>query len=399
MIRTFEGFAGFGGGSFGLSKANIDFECVGYSEVDKYAIQCYEQNHPNIKNFGSIKDINPIDLPDFDLFLGGFPCQDVSLAGKRDLTKGRTMLINDVFRILEVKKPTYVVLENVKGLLSMTNLWDSIRWTLKNLGYGVSYKVLNSKDFGIPQNRERIWIVCKLGGFEFLEFQFPEKKKLKLSVLDLLEDDIDKKYYLKDNQIAAILKSDFNDRKPKSLNVMSTLKIGGDVPCIIHPTITTSLGRQGSSKEFIKSCLTVHNTQTRSQNRPSLLKNKNAGGSGHLSKDDGTTYCLDSTNSQCIELNYRRHISDEFKHQNNISPTLLSSGGSGNDIIMKQPIWRRLTPKECFRLMGFLNDNINLKGLSDTQKYKLAGNGWDINVVSLVLKNLLQKDNNVKQLQ
>ena len=141
MIRLFEMFSGYDGASWGLEKAKIPYECVGYSEINKYAIECSNKNFPNRKNFGDCQKIVPEELPDFNLLTGGFPCQDVSLAGKRDLSKGRTMLINDVFRIVKVKKPKYIILENVKGLLSMKDLWDSIKYTLNNLGYDVKYKL------------------------------------------------------------------------------------------------------------------------------------------------------------------------------------------------------------------------------------------------------------------
>ena len=132
MIKLFEMFAGYGGASFSLKKAGVDFECVGYSEIDKYAIQCYEQNHKYMKlknegkfgisqtihhmNYGDCSKINTQDLPDFDLLTGGFPCQDVSIAGKRDLDKGRTNLYQEILRIARDKKPKYILLENVKGL-------------------------------------------------------------------------------------------------------------------------------------------------------------------------------------------------------------------------------------------------------------------------------------------
>ena len=126
MIKLFEMFAGFGGASFALKKAGIPFECVGYSEIDKYAIQCYEQNHCNKEeypdddgipfevlephNYGDCSKIDLKDLPDFDLLTGGFPCQDVSIAGKRDLSKGRTNLYLEILKIAKIKKPMFMVL-------------------------------------------------------------------------------------------------------------------------------------------------------------------------------------------------------------------------------------------------------------------------------------------------
>jgi len=333
-IRVFETFAGYGGASFGLEKAGVPFDCVGYSEINPYAIQCYDQNHKGIKNYGDISKIVPGNLLDFDLLTGGFPCQDVSMAGKRDLSKGRTMLIEHVFRIIKEKQPKYILLENVKGLLSMTTLWDSIRYTLKNLGYGVAYKVLNSKEHGIPQNRERVWIVCKLGGWDFMEFMFPPKQKLKLTLQDLLQPDneVDKKYYLTKHQI-------------KYYNKRSEIR-GKPLHKRVNRTVATTI----TSRVFPADCVIIHSKYPRSGDR---LK----GGTGHLSKSDNTSYCIDRGNSQYVEY--------DGKH-------------------------RVLTPTECFRLMGFLDNNINLNGLSDTRKYELAGNGWEINVVSQIFERMFK---------
>jgi DNA-cytosine methyltransferase len=416
MLKIFETFAGYGGASFALKKARIPFECVGYSEINKYAIQCYEQNHKGVKNFGSIKDIDPNKLPDFDVLTGGFPCQDVSLAGNRDLTKGRTMLINDVFRIIKVKKPKYVVLENVRGLLSMKELWDGIRHTLQKLGYGVSYKILNSKEHGIPQNRERIFIICKFGGWEFMEFMFPTPIKLNLFVKDILEKKVDKKYNLSEKSIKKMI--EHKKRNKENGNGFGASWFDGS------ETHFNTI-RAGDNLQYIN----VHSLQSRSADRPSLTKECPCGskklyqkccgvpsGTGHLSKDDGTIFCLDSANSQAIEIigglqdhqifrkdgvspRLTKAMGDGGGHTpiiNKVSPCLTtelshSTGKDWNALRFKKVTgeFRRLTPKECFRLMGFVDDNINLEGLSNTQCYKLAGNGWDVNLVSKIFKNLI----------
>lgn len=140
--------------------------CVGYSEIDKYAIKVYERHFGGHKNYGDATKINPKELPDFDLLVGGFPCQAFSIAGKRkgfDDTRGT--LFFDIARILAEKKPKHLVLENVKGLLSHDSgrTFQTILGVLADLGYAVEWQVLNSKDFGVPQNRERIIIVGHLG--------------------------------------------------------------------------------------------------------------------------------------------------------------------------------------------------------------------------------------------
>lgn len=142
--------------------------CVGFSEIDKYAIKIYESHFKEHTNYGDATRIVPESLPDFDLLVGGFPCQAFSIAGKRlgfDDTRGT--LFFDIARILKVKRPRMFLLENVKGLLSHDNgrTFKTIITTLAELGYGVEWQVLNSKNFGVPQNRERVFIVGHLGDF------------------------------------------------------------------------------------------------------------------------------------------------------------------------------------------------------------------------------------------
>jgi DNA (cytosine-5)-methyltransferase 1 len=140
--------------------------CIGYSEIDKYAIKVYERQFNEHPNYGDITAINAAELPDFDLLVGGFPCQTFSVAGKRagfDDTRGT--LFFDIARILKEKQPRHLVLENVKGLLShdQGRTFTTIIGVLSDLGYSVEWQVLNSKNFGVPQNRERVFIVGHLG--------------------------------------------------------------------------------------------------------------------------------------------------------------------------------------------------------------------------------------------
>ena len=140
--------------------------CVGYSEIDKYAIKVYERNFNGHTNYENATAIDAQQLPDFDLLVGGFPCQAFSIAGKRyGFQDTRGTLFFDIARILANKRPRHLVLENVKGLLSHDNgkTFQTILGVLTDLGYTVEWQVLNSKDFGVPQNRERVIIVGHLG--------------------------------------------------------------------------------------------------------------------------------------------------------------------------------------------------------------------------------------------
>ena len=139
--------------------------CIGYSEIDKYAIQTYQKNFPNHHNYGDITKINENELPDFDCLVGGFPCQTFSIAGKRKgFEDTRGTMFFEIARILRAKQPRLFVLENVKGLLSHDNgnTFRTIIATLDELGYDLQWQVLNSKNHGVPQNRERVFIIGHL---------------------------------------------------------------------------------------------------------------------------------------------------------------------------------------------------------------------------------------------
>lgn len=165
-MRYFSTFTGIGGFEVGIHKVFEEHaECVGYSEVDKYAITTYKEHYEH-ENYGDITAIEAARLPDFDLIVGGFPCQAFSIAGKRrGFDEARGTLFFDVARILKHKRPGHLVLENVKGLLSHDagKTFPTIIGILTDLGYVVEWQVFNSKDFGVPQNRERVYIVGHLG--------------------------------------------------------------------------------------------------------------------------------------------------------------------------------------------------------------------------------------------
>jgi len=157
-------FSGVGGFELGIGEKA---ECIGFSEIDKYATQIYKKHFPNHKNYGDITKINTSTLPDFDLLVGGFPCQSFSIAGKRGgFNDTRGTLFFDVAKILKEKQPRLCLLENVKGLLSHEQgaTFRTIISTLDELGYDCQWQVLNSKNFNVPQNRERVFIIGHLRG-------------------------------------------------------------------------------------------------------------------------------------------------------------------------------------------------------------------------------------------
>ena len=166
-MKFFDLFAGIGG--FRIALEREGFTCIGFCEIDKWARKLYKAYY-NVREEEEYEDatkINPEDLPDFDILCAGFPCQAFSIAGKRrGFEDTRGTLFFEIARIAKVKRPTYLLLENVKGLLSHDEgrTFEIILKTMDELGYDAEWQVLNSKDFGVPQNRDRVFIIGHLRG-------------------------------------------------------------------------------------------------------------------------------------------------------------------------------------------------------------------------------------------
>ena len=310
-VRVFDGFAGYGGASFGLKKAGISHKVVGYSEIHPQSIKLYELNHKGIKNFGDITEIDPINLPDFDLFTGGFPCQAFSSAGDGlGELDTRGTLFYDIIRICEIKQPTFILLENVKGLITKRhqNTFSKIIDELDRIGYNVVWELLNSKDYGIPQNRERVWIFATKKEIPKNWSITPEKEELKIFFKDLLEENVDEKYHKNEKQIDRLIeltKVDLNVKEP--------------------------------------SCFDIYNKKVR---------------------NDGVSITLTEPHHNTLRV---------------VKPKK-----DGKFIV------RKMTEKEHFRFMGFKDGEINMGNLSYTELCRCAGNGWDINLVSKIMKNILK---------
>ena len=217
-LRLIELFAGIGSQTQALTNIGVPHTVVGISEIDKYAIQSYEAMHGKVNNFGDIRAIKA--LPSADLWTYSFPCQDISVAGKgAGIKEGtRSGLLFEVERLLNVANeegtlPKYLLLENVKNLVSKRFISDFNRWLdfLESLGYTNYWQILNAKDYGIPQNRERVFCVSIRG--EHTPFKFPEKQELKLRLRDMIDEVVDEKYYLKESTIRSIINSSFNSRR------------------------------------------------------------------------------------------------------------------------------------------------------------------------------------------
>lgn len=419
-MKHLELFSGYGTASFALKRLGLNSECVGYSDIDKYANQCFMQNHMNIredgqttwpKPLGDVKKIVPEELEDFDLLTGGFPCQAFSVAGKGlGELDPRGTLFWEIIRIAEVKKPRYMLLENVKGLTNKNHqpTFQKILNELYRIGYRVHWKVLNTKDYGIPQSRSRVFFACFLEENDWLMFKWPDPEELKIFVKDILEENVDEKYYLNDNFVRRLMESSDVKKKFSAINpevaITETARQysnykGNFIVAMrqrdrhgkneergqtLEPradgcsnTITSvqkdnllsiqwETGEKDNHSQQNRAYSVEGSSPTLGTNSPPKIlvintqprMGKGQGGKGIISKDDGTSYCVDTANSQAVSLGMRI---------------------------------RRLTPKECFRLQGFLNDEINLEGISDSQRYKLAGNGQTVTVVEKILRNMLCK--------
>src|SRR5574344_2023540 len=359
-IRFFDAFSGIGG--FKIALQRVGFEGVGFCDNDKYANQLYLAFLAN-NNEVQYEDIRQIDtktMPDFEIFCGGFPCQSFSIAGKRrGFDDIRGTLFFEVARILQDKKPKYFILENVKGLLNHNSgrTFATIIGILTDLGYQVQWQVLNSKFFGVPQNRERVYIVGCLGD-ECIGKIFPLTGGDSENIGEIIKHPMCPKNAPQGSRIYSsdgigsclvanggsgktglycINKPRFN--KYKESDIVETLKVGGDTPLMKV--------RNGTKKGFDEAGpgdginLAFPQSKTRR---------------GRVGKQ-----C-----SQTLDTHCNMGTIDDYRI-------------------------RRLTPLECFRLQGFPDGMVQQArelGISDAQLYKMAGNAVTVNVAQAVAQKL-----------
>lgn len=222
-MKILELFAGIGACSKALKRLGIDLEIVDAVEIDKYAIASFNTIHETNFEIQDIIEYNKV-FKDLDLITHGSPCQDFSVAGKQaggDLGSGtRSSLMYETIRIVGQNRPKYVLWENVKNLLSAKHKhnFDKYIETMNTLGYNSYYEVLNAKDYGIPQNRERVYTISIRKDIDKGNFIFPEKQKLKIRLKDVLEDNVEEKYYLSEEVASKYVQS-----KENNTNVIGNL--------------------------------------------------------------------------------------------------------------------------------------------------------------------------------
>ena len=458
MIKLLSLFSGIGAFECALRRGGHEFQTINYCEIDKYASAAYSMIH-NVDeslNLHDVRKVSTLLFPDVDLVTYGFPCQDISIAGRQkgfeDGAGNRTRsgLFFEALRIIQDLQPKWAICENVKALTmkKFSKEFETVLSSLENAGYRNYYQVLNAKDFGIPQNRERVFIVSIRKDIE-QEFIFPDTQVLKLRVRDLLEKDVPEKFFINTpNAIAlarkiaeeielnhpAVLRSvrteygkeirtayeqgeiyekranmrEFECRPDDLCNTLTTVLKDN---YIAEPVMRTvgDLGVGGQrgrvfSTNGIVGCLSA----TDYKDPPKILQvgNINNHQSGIVFDPNGISPCV------CVGC----HISPQKIIQvgnivktgqfdnpqrgriydpDGLAPTLntVSGGGLEPKIFETKPYVRirKLTPRECFRLMGFSDDDFDkIKGISNSQLYKMAGNSIVVNVLTEIFKELFK---------
>lgn len=419
-------FSGVGGFEQALNK--LGGKCVMASEIDKYANLAYETLYGH-ETVGDITKVKAVDVPDHDLLVAGFPCQAFSVAGKRlGFEDTRGTLFFEVARIASEKQPNALLLENVKGLISHDKgkTLDTIIQTLCDIGYTVGFNVLNSKYFGVPQNRERIFIIAirddlitpepwkieginvvakakrriaQLDGVKTFNFDWPPQTEVTTRLRDILEDNVDEKYYLSEEKTAKLV-AQLEQREKK----------------VAEPIIHGNLNHYGNdqmnrvySTDGIAPTITVVSGGGREQKiaEPQIEQ---------FTKGDGISCCIDANYTKGtapgnVGKGRRTHVVEEvrpvltpdrlekrqngrrFKDDGEESFTLTAQDRHGV-AIGQHPRYRirKLTPRECFRLQGFPDsefDKLVTAGISNSQLYKMAGNAVTVNVVEAIAKRLI----------
>lgn len=398
MLRVLECFAGLGACSKALTNLGIDHEIVDAVEIDKYAVTSFNAIHGT--NFEP-QDITTWDKDiDVDLIMHGSPCQDFSVAGKNaggDEGSGtRSSLMYETLRIVEKLKPKYVIWENVKNLLSAKHRqnFDAYLERMAELGYKNYYQVLNAKDFGVPQNRERVFTVSiRLDVPYCWAFKFPTRRPLTKRLKDVLEANVGERYYLSDEQVLGLINSNYDQNKRfyKVGGVsptISTMSGGQRQPKIVEPFVVASRGRNPDNpSDRTPGSPTIQRLEPRLDGCTNTLTSVQKDNYIAIKTANKTGYDL-ATDGDGIDLAYPDSKTRRGRVGHGVSKTLPTSDSQG---VMDGYRIRKLTPLECWRLMGFDDTDFHKaeKVNSNTQLYKQAGNSIVVNVLEAILKELL----------
>lgn len=409
MIRVFEAFSGIGAQRMALYNLGVNHEVVAISEIDKFAIKSYEAIWGKTPNLGDISKLKAEDIPDHDLFTYSFPCTDLSVAGRRKgMEKGSgtsSSLLWECERVIHHKRPKYLLLENVKNLVGkkFKPYFDEWLTWLETQGYTNYWQILNAKDYGVPQNRERVFVVSVLE--EDIGYTFPEKVSLQTKLKDVLEKDVEDKYYLS---------QELQDRFVENKNFRNAIKTLGttkgeentrtgqrDVVYsdegVMSALISTDykqpkqIGVVGKisgwsndqlsrvySEEGVSPAL---NTMQGGNRQPKIIEDYVIAASRGRNPENTSDRTTGAPTEQRLEIN-------SIGTSNTIT-----SVQKDNYVISSNLKIRKLTPKECWRLMGFPDwafkkaQEVN----SNTQLYKQAGNSIVVPVLEKIFGNMFTK--------
>ena len=453
-MKVLSCFSGLGAFEKALSRQNIKYQLVNYCEIDKYASKSYSLIH-NVSeelNLGDVNKVNEKLLPNFDLMTWGFPCTDISVAGKQEGfidkngNKTRSGLYYEGLRILKEKKPKYSIIENVKNLTGkkFKEQFKQILSDLENEGYNNYWKVLNAKDYGIPQNRERVFIISIRKDIDDNKFTFPEGFDNGIRLKDLLEDEVDEKYYISQDKVDNLIE------QLKNKEISNTVRSGGrgsldrhswdlvyvdnskilqvglldikgneqirrvDSPNGISPTLNSMQGGNKQPKIIEDNGLiqigmlegkrfelrrrvysseglspTLHSIGSGGNTEPKILKENELIFMGGI---DTTEKWID--NDKSLSRNYKEGY--RVYDSEGIACCQKTNGGglgSNTGLYLENTYRiRKLTCLECFRLMGFDDKDYYIlkeNGLSNSQIYKMAGNSIVVNVLEEIFNRII----------
>jgi DNA (cytosine-5)-methyltransferase 1 len=392
-------FDGMSCGQQALERAGIKVDTYYASEIDKHAIKVTIHNYPNTIQLGSVTEIDGYSLPKIDLLIGGSPCQSFSFAGKRKgistkdeqeiLTlehylqlksegyefEGQSYLFWEYMRLLHETKPKYFLLENVM----MGEKWEKVL----TKAIGVNPIEINSALVSAQNRRRLYWtnIGMKPGGlFGELQHTIEQPKDKGILLKDILESDVNEKYYLSEKMINGFLSHNKRHIEEKNQTGFNWKPTEGNKKA---NTLRANAALCPTDNSII-----VHNTMPRSSTT-------GKGGTGPLNRTDGKTYCLDTGTTNAIEFLNKNQLK---KFNSNIDESkscalTLAQGRAGSsseymDSVSKiakiTNLIRRLTPIECERLQTVKDNYTNV--VSDSQRYKMLGNGWTVDVISHIFK-------------
>ena len=424
MIKLLSLFSGIGAFECALRRGGHEFQTINYCEIDKYASAAYSMIH-NVDESLNLRDVRKVStllFPDVDLITYGFPCQDISIAGRQkgfeDGAGNRTRsgLFFEALRIIQDLRPKWAICENVKALTmkQFRNEFKTVLESLEHAGYRNYYQVLNAKDFGIPQNRERVFIVSIRKDIE-QEFTFPETQVLKLRVRDLLEKDVPEKFFINTPNAIALARKiaeEIELNHPAVLRSVRT-EYGKEIRTAyeqgeIHEKRANMREFECRPDDLCNTLTTVLKDNYIAEPVMRTVGDLGVGGQrGRVFSINGIVGCLSATDykdpPKIIQVGnivktgqFDNPQRGRIYDPDGLAPTLNTCSGGGLEpkFVDRSCVdvrIRKLTPRECFRLMGFLDDDFDkIKGISNSQLYKMAGNSIVVNVLTEIFKELFK---------